>query len=119
MLRFVLLSILVSGFALGGARPVAAFDYPEPVVPSQFLMNGPPAAAPPASAGTTGTGIPSGGARLLAQGAGFAPAAVTFPVGPSADGDLQEVGTAGLFWARDGAPGPLQVIPNSQWTDGG
>ena len=114
MLRFLLLSVLVSGFALGSAHPVAAFDYTEPVVPPQFLMNGPTVAAPPVSGGTA-----NGGARLLAQGMGLAPAAVALPVGPSPDGAPQEARSVSVSWLRDGAPGPLQVIPNSQWTDGG
>jgi hypothetical protein len=88
---------------LGGVQPAAAFDFQDPVVPSQFLMSAPVAAAP----------SPSGGMRLLAQGE---PAASRVAPGPAAD-DPPESGSAGAIWPHDGAPGLLRIIPGSQWSD--
>jgi hypothetical protein len=109
VLRIFLAGVLCSGLALGSAGSAAALDYQEPVVPPEFLLGGPPPVAP----------ADGGGARLLTQAAGGVPAATAVPGVSTGAGDPPEAGSAGLSWARDGAPGPSQFIPGSQWSDGG
>jgi hypothetical protein len=109
MLRVLLATVLCSGLALSSVSTAGAIDYPDPVVPPEFLLGGQAAPAP----------ADDGGARLLAQGVQPAPAAVPLPNASRGDADPPEAGSAGASWPRDGAAGALHVVVNSQWTDGG
>lgn len=109
MLRVLSAAVLCSALTLGSASAAGAVDYPDPVVPPEFLLGGPPAPAPP----------DNGGARLLSQGMRAAPAGVPLPTASRDDADPPEAGSAGASWPREGAPGALHFVVNSQWTDGG